>query len=188
MVGFQALVENIMRDMWRKQGLLGRFPITPDKWSSYPHIDITINPRNSFCFIFHMVFIYSTSFELCSGNTGPVLYMNVGPHPAGLHALYLPILESREQPLLDNNGLADGGVVLARKKVLEWHATVWQKAVRAGPPSPLLGGGGVTSIRLAQQLPGKQADGHAPHLPSDKLSRWRCSDLKVRVIISRGRG
>ena len=50
------------------------------------------------------------------------------------------------------------------------------------------GEGEVTSIRLAHQLPGKQAEGHAPHLPFDKLSRWRCSDLKVRVIISRSRG
>lgn len=50
--------------------------------------------------------------------------------------------------------------------------------------SSLLRGGGGYQYRL----PGKQAEGHAPHLPFDKLSRWRCSDQKVRVIISRGRG
>lgn len=66
-----------------------------------------------------MVFIYSTSFELCNGNTGPILYMNVGPHPAGLQALYLPIPERRKEPILDDSGLAAGGVLLVRKKVLE---------------------------------------------------------------------
>ena len=91
-----------------------------------------------------------------------------------------PILNSK-----DINGLADGGVLPVWKKVLGWHATVWQKAVRAWQQSPRsCGEGEVTSIRL----PGKQAEGHAPHLPFDKLSRWRCSDQKVRVIISRGRG
>ena len=44
-----------------------------------------------------MVFIYSTSFELCSRNTGPILCMNVRPHPVGLQALYLPILEIEEK-------------------------------------------------------------------------------------------
>jgi len=40
-------------------------------------------------------------------------------------------------------------------------------------------------------LPGKPADEHAaeepsPHHPFDKLSWWRCSDLKFRKIISWG--
>ena len=165
MVGFQALIKNIMRDMWRKQGLLGRFPITPDKWSSYLHIDIIINPWNSFCFLFHTVFTYSTSFELCSGNAGPILYMNVGPHPAGLQAPILPIMERREGPTPDNHGLADGRVLLARKKVLEWHATVWQKAVRAGPLSPLLGGGGGDQYQVGSSVTRETSRGACPSPP-----------------------
>ena len=52
------------------------------------------------------------------------------------------------------------------------------------------GGGGyqlVTEgidIRLAHQLPGKPAEDHAPHHPSDKLSWWRCSDLKLEQSLA----
>ena len=45
--------------------------------------------------------------------------------------------------------------------------------------------GGI-DIRLAHRLPGKPAEGHAPHCPFDKLSWWKCSDLKVRTITSWG--
>ena len=38
-----------------------------------------------------------------------------------------------------------------------------------------------TNIRLAHQLPGKPAEEQAPHCPFDKLSWWRCSNLKGRV-------
>ena len=43
--------------------------------------------------------------------------------------------------------------------------------------------GGI-DFRLAHWLPGKLAEGHAPHHPFDNLSRWKCSDLKVRTITS----
>ena len=43
-------------------------------------------------------------------------------------------------------------------------------------------------IKLIHQLPGKLAGGHAPHCPFDKLSWWRCSDLKIRIITSWGQG
>ena len=36
--------------------------------------------------------------------------------------------------------------------------------------------------RLAHRLPGKLAEGHAPHCPFDKLSQWRHLDLKTRTI------
>ena len=45
---------------------------------------------------------------------------------------------------------------------------------------PVIGG---IEVRLAHQLPGKLAEGHAPHYPMNKLS-WRYSDLKIRTITS----
>lgn len=43
--------------------------------------------------------------------------------------------------------------------------------------------GGIDS-RWAHWLPGKLAKEHAPHCPFDKLSWWRCSELKMRTITS----
>ena len=47
---------------------------------------------------------------------------------------------------------------------------------------------GAIDIRWALPLPGKLAEEHIPHCLSDKLSRWRCSDLKFRTITSWGGG
>ena len=43
-----------------------------------------------------------------------------------------------------------------------------------------------TDVRSAYPLPGKPAEAHAP--PLRELSRWRCSDLKIRTIATWGRG
>ena len=40
---------------------------------------------------------------------------------------------------------------------------------------------GESDIRLAHQLPGKPREGQAHHPLFDKPSRWKCSDLKVRM-------
>ena len=70
---------------------------------------------------------------------------------------------------------------------------VQQTASRPWWQSSLLGRKEVTSyggidIRLAHQLPGKPAEEYTPHHPLDKLSWWRCSDLKVKRITSWGLG
>ena len=46
---------------------------------------------------------------------------------------------------------------------------------------------GVIDVRWTHRLPGKLAEGQAPHCPFDKLSRWRCLDLKIRTITGWGR-
>ena len=51
-----------------------------------------------------------------------------------------------------------------------------------------LPGVGEIDVMLAHQLPGKLAEEHAPRRPFDKLSWRACSDLKVRIITSWGRG
>ena len=40
-----------------------------------------------------------------------------------------------------------------------------------------------TNLRLTQWLPGKLAEGHAPHHPFD-CYRWRCSAVQIRTINS----
>ena len=128
--------------MWRKQELLGLFQITPDKWSSYPHID---NKNQSLKFLLldishdiHILYLlwtlqwkYWTNFiHECRATpcrpASPVL-----AHPG----------DGGKEPILNNkdiNGLVDGGVLPVWKKVLEWHATMWQKTVRMWWQSPLL--------------------------------------------------
>ena len=54
-------------------------------------------------------------------------------------------------------------------------------------------GEGVTRYRgnwhqIGCQLPGKPVEKHAPHCPFDKLSNWRCCDLKIRTVTIWGLG
>ena len=131
--------------MWRKQELLGRFQITPDKWSSYPHID---NKNQSLKFFLlyishgiHILYLlwtlqwkhWTNFIHECQATpcrpASPVL-----AHPG----------DGGKEPILNNkdiNGLVDGGVLPVWKKVLEWHAIVWQKVVRAWQQSPPAPGG-----------------------------------------------
>ena len=48
-------------------------------------------------------------------------------------------------------------------------------------------GVGEIDVRLAHQLPGKLTEEYVPRCPFDRLSWWRCSDLKVRTTTSWGR-
>ena len=43
---------------------------------------------------------------------------------------------------------------------------------------------GAYDVRLAHWLKGKPAEGNNSLYPFDKLSGWRCSDLKMRTITS----
>ena len=130
--------------MWRKQELLGRFQITPDKWSSYPHTD---NKNQSLKFFLlyishgiHILYLlwtlqwkhWTNFIHECQATpcrpASPVL-----AHPG----------DGGKEPILNNkdiNGLVDGGVLPVWKKILEWHAIVWQKVVRAWQQSPLAPG------------------------------------------------
>ena len=47
---------------------------------------------------------------------------------------------------------------------------------------------GEADVRLARWLSGKLSERHVPHHPFDKLSWWRCSDLKIRTVTSWGGG
>ena len=92
----------------------------------------------------------------------------------------------------DIDGLMDRGTLYVWSEVLEWHCTLCGRWW-AGHDGSLLSWEKeeVTSyrgnwVRLAHGLPGKLAEGHAPHYLFDKLSWWRCSDLKVRTVTSWG--
>lgn len=43
------------------------------------------------------------------------------------------------------------------------------------------------AVKLAHPLRGNQAEGHAPHRLFDELSWWRCSHLKMKIVLSWGK-
>ena len=91
----------------------------------------------------------------------------------------------------DINGLMDAGAYMSEAR--SWSDTPLCAADSGqdmaavfvpGGRLPVIGG---TEVRLAHKLPGKLPEGHTPHRPFDKLSWWRCSDLKIRTITSWGK-
>ena len=121
-------------------------------------------------------------------------YYVVGLYPAGLQALYLPILQTEERPRVsDRNveGLTDcGGAYMSEAR--SWSDTPACVAdsgqVMAAAFAPRGRGRvpviGRIDVRWAHRLPGKPAEEHTPHCCFDKLAWWRCSDLKIRTITS----
>ena len=107
--------------------------------------------------------------------------------------LYLPSskTEERSQVSYRNiNGLMDGGSYMSEPR--SWSNTPPCEADRAGriwQQSLLQGGGrlpviGVLRSRWLISYQGNQKSPH-PHCSFDKLSWWRCSDLKIRRITPR---
>ena len=103
----------------------------------------------------------------------------VGLHPAGLQGRTCPASKLKKEPGVrdrDIHGLMDGGAYVSEAR--SWSDTP-PCAVDGGQDMAAVcaGGGGWVlpvigeiDVRLAHWLPGKSAEGQAPHHPYDSLS------------------
>ena len=129
--------------------------------------------------------------------TGCCFLSSVGLHLQACKPCTCPSLGLKKEPGVrdrDVSGLMDGGSYMSEARC--WSDTSlcraddWQDRAASLAPKgrgrlPVIGG---IDGRLAHRLPGKQTEGPAPHCSFDKLSWWRCSDLKIRTTTSWGLG
>ena len=122
--------------------------------------------------------------QVTQGQMRNVDVLPVGLHHTGLQGLYLPSFKTKEPRVSDRgiNGLTDAGVYTSEARscsdaqlcVVDSRQDMEAVLAPRGKwRLPVIGG---INIRLAHQLPGKLAEGHAPQSPL------------IRTVTSWGRG